>query len=59
MLESLTAHPPVLILDTSTSPDLGYSRYPTSLVPDLDRFIHEGYRQLAVVDGVTVWQRSA
>jgi hypothetical protein len=59
MLESLTAHPPVLILDTSTSPELGYGRYPTSLVPDLDRFIHDGYRQIAVVDGVTVWQRSA
>jgi hypothetical protein len=59
MLESLTAHPPVLILDTSTSSHLGYGRYPTSLVPTIDRFIHDGYRQIAVVDGVTVWQRSA
>ena len=59
MLDSLTAHPPALILDTSTSSKLGYSRYPTSLVPALDRFIHDGYRQIAVVDGVTVWQRSA
>jgi hypothetical protein len=59
MLESLAAHPPVLILDTSTSSKLGYSRYPTSLVPALDRFIHDGYLEIAVVDGVTVWQRSA
>jgi hypothetical protein len=27
------------------------------LVPDLDRFIHEGYRQVDVVDGVTIWER--
>jgi hypothetical protein len=59
MLASLRAHPPVLILDTSTSSRLGYSRYPTSLVPALDRYIHDGYRQIAVVDGVTVWQRTA
>jgi hypothetical protein len=28
-------------------------------VPELDRFIHDGYQQIAVVDGVTVWQRIA
>ena len=57
MLRSLTASPPVLILDTSSSPRLGYELYPTSLVPALDRFIHDGYVQVAVVDHVTVWQR--
>jgi hypothetical protein len=36
---------------------LGYEAYPTSLVPALDRYIHDGYVQVAVVDDVTVWQR--
>lgn len=46
-------------LDTSTSAELGYSQYPTSLVPELQAFITDGYRQIAVVDGVTVWQRTS
>jgi hypothetical protein len=29
------------------------------LVPELETFINDGYRQIAVVDGVTVWQRKA
>ena len=57
MMESLTEHPPQLILDTSTSPDLGYRRFPTTLLPDVDRFIHNGYQQVDIVDGVTIWQR--
>jgi hypothetical protein len=57
MMRSLTGHPPQLILDTSTAPDLGYRNYPTSLLPDLDRFIHDGYVRVTSVDGVTVWQR--
>jgi hypothetical protein len=59
MLDSLAQTPPRLILDTSTSSKLGYSKYPTSLIPDLDQLIHSEYRQLAIVDGVTVWQRIA
>jgi hypothetical protein len=59
MMRSLTQHPPQLILDTSTAPDLGYRNYPTSLVPDVDSFIHDGYQQAGIVDGVTVWQRRA
>jgi hypothetical protein len=57
MLASLTAAPPRLILDTSTAPRLGYNKYPFSLVPDLERFIHDGYDRVAVVDGVAVWRR--
>jgi hypothetical protein len=59
MLDSLRDHPPLLILDTSTSPDLGYENYPTSLIPALDRFIHDGYERITSVDGVAVWQRGA
>ena len=58
MLDSLADVPPQLILDTSTAPQLGYTNYPISLVPDLDRFIRDGYEQVDVIDGVTVWQRS-
>ena len=44
MMRSLDRqHPPQLILDTSTAPDLGYRNYPTSLLPDVERFIHDGY----------------
>jgi hypothetical protein len=57
MMKSLTERPPQLILDTSTAPNLGYRNYPTSLLPDLDRFIHDGYEQVDIVDGVTIWQR--
>jgi hypothetical protein len=57
MLRSLAAHPPVLILDTSTAPGLGYTNYPTSLLPDLARFIHDGYQPVGAIGGVTIWQR--
>jgi hypothetical protein len=57
MLDSLARTPPALILDTSTSTQLGYSKYPTSLIPELQTFIIAGYRRIAVVDGVTVWQQ--
>jgi hypothetical protein len=59
MLASLARTPPKLILDTSTSDALGYSRFPTSLVPQLDTMIHADYQKIAVVDGVTIWQRIA
>lgn len=57
MLKSLAAHPPLLILDTSTAPGLGYRNYPISLLPDLDQFIHDGYQQVGTVDGVTISRR--
>jgi hypothetical protein len=57
MLDSLTRTPPRLILDTSTAPHLGYTKFPTTLIPELDRFIHAGYDQVSVVDDVTVWMR--
>jgi len=56
MMDSLLTHPPELILDTSTAPGLGYSKYPMSLFPDLQRFVDERYRRVATVDDVTIWQ---
>jgi hypothetical protein len=55
MLDDLRAHPPALILDTSTADDLGYEHYPISLFPDLAAFVAEGYERVTVVSGVTVW----
>jgi hypothetical protein len=57
MLDSLAAHPPALILDTSTSSRLGYENYPMSLIPELDRFVHDGYDLVTMVDGVDIWRR--
>ncbi|MEP7203439.1 MAG: hypothetical protein ABI894_12565 [Ilumatobacteraceae bacterium] len=57
MLDSLAADPPEMILDTSTAPNLGYENYPTSLIPELERFIHDGYQRITSVDGVDIWQR--
>jgi hypothetical protein len=57
MLASLRSAPPELVVDTSTATDLGYRNYPLTLVPELDSFVHDGYEQVAVVDGVTVFKR--
>ncbi|HEY0518147.1 MAG TPA: hypothetical protein VGC84_01545, partial [Ilumatobacteraceae bacterium] len=59
MLRSLAADPPALILDTSTSASLGYEKYPTSLIPALDRFIRDHYDRATSVDGVQVLKRRA
>ena len=58
MMESLRAHPPQLVLDTSTADDLGYENFPTSVIPEVDQFIRQNYQQVTTVDGVTVWQRT-
>ena len=58
MLNSLEEHPPLLILDTSTSPKLGYQNYPMSLVPQLDRFVRDRYELISNIDGVDVWHRT-
>jgi hypothetical protein len=57
MLDSLAAHPPELILDTSTSSQLGYENFPISLIPELDRFVLDGYDLITTVDGVEIWRR--
>ncbi len=59
MLDSLAAHPPELILDTSSSSQLGYENFPISLIPELDKFLHDGYELVTTVDGVDIWRRTA
>lgn len=57
LLRELTAHPPELVLDTSTAADLGYTRYPLEVAPDVAAFVRARYAEVAVIDGVTVLRR--
>lgn len=58
LLNDLAAHPPLLVLDTSTSTDLGYSNYPLSLFPDVAAFVTDNYEHVTDIDGVAVWRRA-
>lgn len=55
MLHDLQAHPPAMILDTSSADGLGYSKYPMSLFPALMVFVDDRYTAGPTVDGVTIW----
>ena len=56
MMDDLRARPPALVLDTSTTTDLGYANYPLTLFPEVAAFVRDNYEQVADVGGVTVWQ---
>ncbi len=57
MMHDLVAHPPTLVLDTSSSGDLGYSNYPISLFPEVAAFVADNYQHVSDIDGVAVWRR--
>jgi hypothetical protein len=57
-LSSLYEHPPLLFLDTSTTHLRGYDHYPLRLVPPVDRFVHDYYRQLTTAKGITIWREA-
>lgn len=57
LLADLRAHPPELVLDTSTADDLGYGNYPMSLFPEVEAFVEDGYERIDQIDGVTIWRR--
>ena len=59
MLGDLRERPPELVLDTSSADNLGYSKYPLSLFPELESFVTDGYERVDEIDGVTVWRRKA
>jgi len=48
--------PAVLFLDTSTAHLRGYHHYPVTLIPALAELVHEHYRPIALVEGVTVYK---
>ena len=55
LVSSLRAHPPALVLDTSTADGLGYERYPLGVAPQVAEFVAAGYTAVGVVDGVTIY----
>ncbi|MFT3854453.1 MAG: hypothetical protein QM733_17205 [Ilumatobacteraceae bacterium] len=58
VLRSVAEHPPVLILDTSTTDDLGYERYPLSIVPQIAELVAADYTRVGEVSGVTIYRRN-
>lgn len=58
VLRSVAEHPPALILDTSTSDDLGYERYPLSIVPQIAELVAADYTRVGEVSGVTIYRRN-
>jgi hypothetical protein len=55
-LRSLRAHPPRIFLDTSTARIRGYQNYPLSVVPSVERFVHDRYRRVGKLRGVTIYE---
>jgi hypothetical protein len=55
-VRSLNANPPRLFLDTSTANLRDYENYPLSLVPAAANFVHDNYRPIGRVDGVTIYE---
>ncbi|MCU1452780.1 MAG: hypothetical protein JWN46_926, partial [Acidimicrobiales bacterium] len=54
LLRALRAHPPALVLDTSSADLRHYGAYPMRLFPALDRYVRSGYREVTRIDGVRV-----
>jgi hypothetical protein len=55
-LRSLRAHPPKLFFDTSTADLRTYGSYPLDRIPSVAKFVHNRYRKVAIVRGVTVYE---
>ncbi len=58
-LDSMRAHPPKLFLDTATGAVRAYGHYPITLIPAVHRLVEDDYHPVAVIDGVTVYERDA
>lgn len=54
----LEAHPPVLIVDTSSANWSGFGLYPMSRYPVLAQFVAANYHVVATVDGVVIYGRN-
>lgn len=57
MMDSVQAHPPQLIIDTSTSDLYGYRLYPLSDFPQLSSLVSRRYLRTATVEGATIYRR--
>ncbi len=56
MLDAVHAHPPRLVLDTSTAYIRFYERYPLTVFPQLAQFVRQRYDVVATVDGVRIYR---
>jgi hypothetical protein len=59
LLRSLYAHPPKLVLDTSTAHIRSYGHYPLDVVPQVEDFVDRYYRRIGTVQHVTVYELSS
>jgi len=57
LVADLAAHPPALVIDTSTADYMSFGNYPMSGVPVLAAIVAHDYEQLAIVGGVTMYRR--
>ena len=55
--EDFVNHPPAFILDTSTDPYGTFTHYPLSRFSEVAGLVRDGYEPVAVVEGVTIYQR--
>jgi len=56
-LEDLEANRPAIVVDTSAADLHGWSRFPLSDVPELDRYVQEHYVKIADPGGARVYAR--
>ncbi|NHN56783.1 hypothetical protein G9U51_13470 [Calidifontibacter sp. DB0510] len=57
-LAALRAHPPAVIVDTSTARLRQYDSYPMSSMPELARLVARDYTPIARIDGMTIYRRT-
>jgi dolichyl-phosphate-mannose-protein mannosyltransferase len=57
LFEDFAVHPPQLLIDTSPAGLRDYQHYPIARYPRLLAFVSKGYRQIAIVDGMIVYER--
>lgn len=55
-MRSVRAHPPQLVLDTSSANIRSYGDYPLTDFPQLANFVYSRYTTVADVDGVTIYR---
>lgn len=57
LAEDFAAHPPAVVIDTSTADYMSFGNYPISRFPAVARLLRD-YRPVAVVDRVTMYVRA-
>lgn len=55
MMDHLRAAPPIVLVDTSGVPSLGYTAFPLSSNAELAAYVRAGYRPVTTDEGFTLW----